>query len=113
MTTPEQQPAQETPHPPPAMERAEYLVDQLGVTLGRWADTAGGRLQRLWARTREEGEDIWAEAQDIRRRTAVGIGPAGRVSEEAGAGGAAESPATAPAAEPRSGEHNKPNDAGP
>jgi hypothetical protein len=92
------------------MERAEYLVDQLGVTLGRWADTAGDRLQRLWARTREESEDIWAEAQDIRHRTAVGIGPAGRASDEAGAGGAAESPEAEPAAKSRSRKHKKTTD---
>jgi hypothetical protein len=75
MTTPEQ-PAHEAPTPPPATERAEILVDQLGQKLGQWSGTAGERLRRFWARTREEGEDMWAEAQDIRHRNAAGNGPA-------------------------------------
>lgn len=88
MTTPEQPPVQDTPTPPLAMERAEYLVDQFGVKLGQWTGAAGDRLQRLWARAREEGEDILAEAQDIRRRNGVGIGPAGRSADAAGGGDA-------------------------
>lgn len=75
MTTPEQ-PAHETSTSPPATERAEFLVDQLGQKLGQWSGTAGKRLRRFWARTREEGEDMWAEAQDIRHHNAVGNGPA-------------------------------------
>jgi hypothetical protein len=75
MTTPEQ-PAQEAPTPPQATERAEILVDQLGQRLGQWSGTAGERLRRFWARAREEGEDMWAEAQDIRQHNAVGNGPA-------------------------------------
>jgi hypothetical protein len=68
--------------PPPPMERAEFLVDQFGVRLGRWTNAAGDWLQRAWARTREAGEDIWAEAQDMRHRNNVGIGPAGRAPED-------------------------------
>lgn len=77
MTTPEQ-PAHEAPISPPATERAEFLVDQLGQKLGQWSGNAGERLRRFWARTREEGEDMWAEAQDIRHHNAVGSGPARR-----------------------------------
>ncbi len=75
MTTPEQ-PAHEAPTPPPVTERAELLVDQLGQKLGQWSGTAGERLRRFWARAREEGEDMWAEAQDIRQHNAVGNGQA-------------------------------------
>lgn len=100
MTTSEQ-PAHEAPNPPPAMERAEYLVDQLGTRLGQWTGTAGDRLQRLWARAREEGEDIWAEAQDIRHRNGVGVGPAGRAaSATEGESAAASAAPTEP--QPRS-----------
>lgn len=42
-----------------AMARAEQIVDQVGYKVGRWAT-------RLVARTREEAEDIWAEAQHVR-----------------------------------------------
>jgi len=93
MSQPNEQPQQPT-GVPPAVERAEFLVDQLGVKLGEWASVASDRLQRLWARTREEGEDIWAEAQDIRRRNAVGIGPAGRTDTAASGQSSASSSAS-------------------
>ena len=41
-------------------ERAEELLEQWGERAGRW-------LSRTWARAREEAEDIWAEAQSVRR----------------------------------------------
>lgn len=107
MTTPEQ-PAHDAPNPPPAMERAEYLVDQLGARLGQWVGTAGDRLQRLWARAREEGEDIWAEAQDVRHRNTVGIGPAGRPADTTAGEGA--SPAAEPKPHPRSRRPKKSTD---
>ncbi len=44
----------------PAMQRAEELVDAWGQKIGHFT-------ARLLARTREEAEDIWAEAQSIRR----------------------------------------------
>ena len=62
---------------PPAMERAEVLVDAFGVRLGQWTKTLGDGLRRFWARTREEGEDIWAEAQDIRQRNHMSMGSTG------------------------------------
>lgn len=52
---------------PPAMERAETLVDEAGERLNQWGHAAGHQLQVIFARLREEGEDIWAEAQTIRR----------------------------------------------
>jgi hypothetical protein len=42
-------------------ERSEELVEDWAVRLGQW-------LRVAVARTREEAEDIWAEAQDLRRR---------------------------------------------
>lgn len=52
---------------PPAMERAETLVDEAGERVSQWGQVANHRLQVIFARLREEGEDIWAEAQTIRR----------------------------------------------
>lgn len=46
-----------------AMERAEEAVDRMGHYLA----VASFQIQRATARLREEGEDIWAEAQNIRR----------------------------------------------
>ncbi len=51
----------------PAMERAEELVDRLGQRLGLLATAAGLGILRLAARAREEAEDVWAEAQSLRR----------------------------------------------
>lgn len=48
-------------------ERAEVVVDQLGERLGRLFNTVSLQLRKAAARTREEAEDIWAEAQAIRR----------------------------------------------
>lgn len=45
-----------------AMERAEEAVDRMGHYLTQ----AAFQIQRASARLREEGEDIWAEAQNIR-----------------------------------------------
>ena len=52
----------------PTMERAEELVDRLGQRAGQIGTELGQRLLRLAARAREEAEDIWAEAQSMRRR---------------------------------------------
>ena len=52
----------------PTTERAEEMVDRLGQRAGQIGLEVGQRLLRLAARVREEGEDIWAEAQSIRRR---------------------------------------------
>jgi hypothetical protein len=47
--------------------RAEEMVDAFGHRLSEWSHTADQRLRAFWARMREEGEDIWAEAQELRR----------------------------------------------
>lgn len=48
-------------------QRAEELVDQMGQVAGRWASAAGLWLVRGAARAREEVDDMWAEAQSMRR----------------------------------------------
>ncbi len=53
--------------PHAATERAEQLVDQWSVRLGQLLGYAGRELERAAAFAREEVEDMWAEAQEIRR----------------------------------------------
>lgn len=50
-----------------ATARAEELVDRLGERVGYLASLAGWRILRTTALAREEAEDIWAEAQSVRR----------------------------------------------
>lgn len=52
---------------PEPMDRAEVLVDAAGQRLSALGQATNQRLQVLFAHLREEGEDIWAEAQTIRR----------------------------------------------
>ena len=51
----------------PVMERAEELADHLGDRVGHFASLIGYKIMQWTARAREELEDIWAEAQRIRR----------------------------------------------
>ena len=51
-----------------AMQRAEELVDRLGEQVGQYVSSFGHGVLKWLARTREEAEDIWAEAQAIRER---------------------------------------------
>ncbi len=51
----------------PAMERSEELVDSVAQRLSHYASLVGFQIQRATARTREEAEDMWAEAQNIRQ----------------------------------------------
>jgi len=51
-----------------ATERAEEMLDRVGQRVGRYASLAGLRLRRMAAVAREEAEDIWAEAESVRRR---------------------------------------------
>ena len=48
-------------------ERAEQLLEGLGARAGSFGQRAGSFLASAAARAREEAEDIWAEAQSIRR----------------------------------------------
>src|SRR5947199_7752910 len=50
-----------------AKERAEVLVDRMGQRVSNWASRTGFQVHRAVALTREEVEDMWAEAQNIRR----------------------------------------------
>lgn len=79
---------------PPAKERAEVLVDQLGMQLGYWTNALGNGLQRFWARTREEGEDIWAEANDIRERNHLGTGASGQTDGSSSSESSSSTPQT-------------------
>ncbi len=49
-------------------DRAEESLDQIGERVGKFAASAGQYLRRFTARSREEAEDIWAEAQQLRGR---------------------------------------------
>jgi len=53
--------------PSPATARAEELVSRTSALLSEFAADAGGRLKKAAALAREEAEDIWAEAQQLRR----------------------------------------------
>jgi hypothetical protein len=71
--------SQEKPGPPkaarteeggkPTTERAEELVDQWGKRIGHYGALTGLQIQRATARVREEAEDMWAEAQNIRQES--------------------------------------------
>jgi hypothetical protein len=49
-------------------ERAEQVVSDLERTAEEVAAKAGDWIARAAERLREEAEDIWAEAREIRRR---------------------------------------------
>jgi len=49
-----------------AKERAEVLVDRMGQRVSNWASRTGFQVHRAVALMREEVEDMWAEAQNIR-----------------------------------------------
>ncbi len=52
-----------------ARERAEKLVDSIGQRLGLFAVLVGLQIQKAAARVREEAEDVWAEAQNMRHES--------------------------------------------
>ncbi|HEV2093187.1 MAG TPA: E3 binding domain-containing protein [Rubrobacter sp.] len=70
---------------PPATERAEELVDRMGEGIGYFASLTGLRLLKVAALAREEAEDMWAEAQSLRRAQSMR-----RQRQEAESGHAAE-----------------------
>ena len=67
----------------PATERAEELVDRVGESVGHLASLAGWRMLKAAAFVREEAEDVWAEAQSVRRTQSARRGE--RYAEPAGA----------------------------
>ncbi len=68
----------EKPHSPPvaranvtaqeASEKAEEMVDRVGQRLAHFTAAASRQIQKGVALAREEAEDMWAEAQNIRQR---------------------------------------------
>lgn len=52
-----------------ARERAEVLLNEWSQRLGTFAATVGSGVQKAAARAREEAEDIWAEAQAMRKES--------------------------------------------
>ena len=52
---------------PETLRRAEEMVDRMGEQIGHYATVLGREFLKWAARAREEAEDIWAEAQQIRR----------------------------------------------
>ncbi len=50
-----------------ATQRAEEMVDRAGERVGYFASMATQRVRVAAARAREEVEDMWAEAQSVRR----------------------------------------------
>ncbi len=50
-----------------AEDRAEELLDDLGQRVGAISVYAAFLVRKYAARAREEAEDIWAEAQQLRR----------------------------------------------
>ena len=49
-----------------ATARAEEVFDDAGQRVGQFALIAGQYLRQFTARAREEAEDIWVEAQNVR-----------------------------------------------
>ena len=49
------------------MRRAEEVIDRVADRVGQFTSYLGRQVLRLGARAREEAEDMWAEAQSIRR----------------------------------------------
>jgi len=54
------------------MHQAEELVDRTAVRIRWFSESVGQQVQKAVARAREEAEDIWAEAQEIRNNSGEG-----------------------------------------
>jgi pyruvate/2-oxoglutarate dehydrogenase complex dihydrolipoamide acyltransferase (E2) component len=54
-------------------DRADELLARAGETVGLIAGMVGVRLARVAAFAREEAEDLWAEAQSVRRQSAENL----------------------------------------
>jgi hypothetical protein len=59
-----------------ATERADEILNRAGWTAGLFASMIGMRLARIAAFAREEAEDMWAEAQNMRRQNGEDVGTA-------------------------------------
>jgi len=51
----------------PTTERAEELVNRMGQRINRLSNLANQNVIKATAYVREEAEDVWVEAQSIRR----------------------------------------------
>jgi pyruvate/2-oxoglutarate dehydrogenase complex dihydrolipoamide acyltransferase (E2) component len=60
----------------PATERADEMLNRAGWVAGMVGSMVGMRLARIAAFAREEAEDLWAEAQTMRRQSDVNVGAA-------------------------------------
>jgi hypothetical protein len=49
------------------LARAEEMVDRAGEAVGTWMARLNREILKSAARAREELEDIWAEAQSLRK----------------------------------------------
>ena len=58
----------------PATERADEFLSRVGWTAGLLGSMIRVRLARVAAFAREEAEDMWAEAQSIRRQNEGNLG---------------------------------------
>lgn len=58
--------ARKAPANQPTTARAEELVGQLEQRFNRWALVNGAQAKRAIARLREDAEDMWIEAQELR-----------------------------------------------
>jgi hypothetical protein len=52
---------------PSRVERAEEMVDKIATGVSDFTSRWGRRVMRLLSRVKEEAEDMWGEAQSIRR----------------------------------------------
>jgi hypothetical protein len=49
------------------LARAEETIERAGAAAGTWLARLNREILKSGVRAREEFEDIWAEAQDLRR----------------------------------------------
>jgi hypothetical protein len=59
--------AAKDPLPTNQVDRAEDVLDELGKKVGGFLMNASRSLRKVAAVAKEEAEDLWAEAQSIRR----------------------------------------------
>jgi hypothetical protein len=52
---------------PSRVERAEEMVDHIAERVSDLTSRWGRRVVRVFSRIKEEAEDMWGEAQSIRR----------------------------------------------
>ena len=62
-STAEKTPANETSH----VDRAEQMVERVAENVSSFTAKWGRRAWSIVSRVREEAEDMWSEAQSIRR----------------------------------------------